>query len=274
MNYRQRMGLGVAPLLLRLALAVTFIWAGLGKIMTEIPVSGARAAALANMGVTVPGAPVLPAPAAADPSTNSGDPQPADGFRDPPPGVNSLAPGAPSGGAAPAATTPPPLRYAAVDFPEPVNVRALYGIALHLHAAANPLPTPDGHTPPALWPARLAQDATPRYLAWIVTLTELIGGFLLLIGLLTRLSALGVALVMMGAIWLDQIGPAVQAGQTVLGFLPNRPAFDVEAWRPLLLQFTLLMAALAVVLAGSGTLAIDNILFGRPRRTDDDDDEE
>lgn len=275
MNYRQRMGLGLAPLLLRLALAVTFIWAGLGKLMTEIPVSGARAAALANMGVRVPGTPILPAPAASDPSTSPADPQPADGFRQPTPGTESLVPGAPPASTpAPAATPAVPTRYAAVDFPEPANVRAVYGVALRLHAAAHPLPSTDGTQPPALWPMRLAQDATPVYLAWAVALTEVIGGVLLLVGFMTRLSALGIALIMLGAIWLDQIGPAVQAGTTVLGFLPDRPPFDTEAWRPLLLQFTLLMTALAVVLAGPGTLAIDNILFGRPRRTDDDDDEE
>lgn len=262
MNYRQRAGLGIAPLLLRLALAVVFIWAGLGKIMTEIPVSGSRAAALANLGVRVPGAPVLPAPASLSPPP---DAQPADAFRDP----ASLGSPTTSG-------TPPlaQIAYAPSDFPEAANVRAVYGIALWIQAAAHPPIADDGTQPRPIWPARLAQDRAPVYIAWAVTIAELAGGLFLLMGLLTRLSALGVALVMVGAIWLDQIGPAIQSGQTVLGFLPSRPAFDPEAWRPLFFQFTLLMSALAVVFAGPGTLAIDNILFGRSRRAGDDDDDE
>lgn len=283
MNHRQRLALGVAPLLLRIALAITFIWAGLGKVMTTVPVSGQRAATLANMGVSVPDAPVLPTPTqgAALPPTGGSEPMPADGFRT---GPQSLAPGVPSGGgaggeaddaakAAPAPIAAPTPQYAAIDFPEPVEVRRVYMLALKIHASARPGTAEDGRELPAIWPARLAQDSTPRWLAWAVVLAELGGGIALLVGLLTRLSALAVAGVMIGAMWLDQIGPSVQLGQTVLGFLPDRPAFDTEAWRPLLWQFMLLMSALAVVFSGPGMLALDNLLLNRSRREDDDDDE-
>ena len=280
MNHRHRLALGVAPLLLRIALAVTFIWAGLGKVAATMPVSGQRAATLANMGVSVPNAPVLPTPTpgAAAPPAEGTQPMPADGFRS---GPQSLVPdsGTESGPATPAPVATVKPRYAASDFPEPVEVRRVYGVALKIHSAANPGMNEKGEQMPAIWPLRLAQDSAPRWLAWAVVVAELGGGIALLLGVLTRLAALAVVGVMAGAIWLDQIGPAVQLGQTVLGFLPDRPAFDPEAWRTLLWQFMLFMAALAVVFSGAGMLALDNVLFGRPRRggdidDDDDDDDE
>jgi hypothetical protein len=65
---------------------------------------------------------------------------------------------------------------------------------------------------------------------------------------------------MANAIWLDQIGPALQSGQTHFGFLPGYPGFDVNAWRPLMWQFTLLMAAFALACTGSGALSLDRML--------------
>src|SRR5690606_33209558 len=85
MNHRQRLAVGVAPLLLRVALAITFIWAGLGKVAATMPVSGQAAATLANMGVSIPNAPVLPTPTAGLDGPPDGEPMPADGFRNEPP---------------------------------------------------------------------------------------------------------------------------------------------------------------------------------------------
>lgn len=262
MNHRQRLAIGVAPLLLRIALAITFIWAGLGKVAATMPVSGERAATLANMGVSIPNAPVLPTPTPGLDGPPDGEPMPADGFRG----------GAPAGGKGAAARGRP--QYEAFDFPKTEEVRRVYGVALRIHSAAHPGLDENGDRLPAIWPARLAQETAPRWLAWCVVLAELGGGIALLLGVLTRIAALSIAMVMAGAMWLDQIGPAVQLGQTVLGFLPDRPAFDPEGWRALLWQFMLFMSALAVVFAGSGMLALDNVLFGRSRRVADDDDDD
>ena len=46
----------LAPIMLRVVIGLIFIWAGLGKLSTEMPVSGQAAATLANMGViSLPG---------------------------------------------------------------------------------------------------------------------------------------------------------------------------------------------------------------------------
>lgn len=277
MNGRQRLALGFPPLLLRIALAITFLWAGLGKVVMTMPVSGERAATLANMGVAVPDAPVLPTPTqgvALPPAGGASEPMPADGFQND--GPRSLVPGTPVRAATPAAPAVAPVApaYDASDFPDEVQVRRVYSVALRIHNAAYPAMDEDGGRPRGIWPSRLAQGTTARWLAWAVVVAELAGGFGLLLGLLTRLSALSVVVVVAGAMWLTEIGPAVQMGRTVLGFLPDRPAFDTEAWRPLLWQFMLFMAALAVVFAGPGMLALDNVLFGRSRRRADDDDDD
>ncbi len=98
----------------------------------------------------------------------------------------------------------------------------------------------------------------------LLAITEFFGGILLAIGLLTRPAAFALAYTMGVAMWLTVIGPAVQSGNTVAGFLPAYDAFDVNAWRTPLWQFALLGASLALLFAGSGTLAFDRAIFGRP----------
>lgn len=52
MNHRQRVGLAIAPLFLRVGLGITFVWAGLGKVMgDEMSVQGEDAVILADLGV-------------------------------------------------------------------------------------------------------------------------------------------------------------------------------------------------------------------------------
>jgi hypothetical protein len=56
-------GSNVAPIFLRLALGLTFLWAGWNKVFNQIEVQGEPAAILANLGVISPPAPgVTPAP--------------------------------------------------------------------------------------------------------------------------------------------------------------------------------------------------------------------
>lgn len=267
LRLRDRVGLNVPPLLLRLMLGIIFLWAGLGKISEYYDVSGESAAMLANMGVIVPPAPSpkleIPRPTETKPpETKPAEPKPPE----PAPGKASGAAGAativpvaqPKSGAA-------TRQFTATDFPSPVRVRRLFGLALLLHGAANP---EAGKTP--LWPAGLATGSMPVYLAWSVAVTELAAGVFVLVGLLTRLSALGIAGVMLGAMWLTEIGPAIQTGKAVLGFLPDYPPFDPQ-WQSLLFQVSLCMAALALAFCGPGRLSLDTaLLWGR----DEDDDED
>mgnify|MGYP005838202843 CR=1 FL=1 len=258
----------LAPLLLRLALGVTFLWAGMGKLFAEFEVSGARAARLANWGALE--RPPAPPPEVVPPAVV------------PPGGIPTPSGTAPNGRPVPREPLPPAepgtgrirpvyaqTDYTAADFPSPVRTRRVNGIALMLHQAANPAPREDGTTPMALWPAFAAGGRMPVYLAWAVAITELAGGGMLILGLFTRLAALGIAGTMLGAVWLTEIGPAIQSGKTILGVLPARADLYAIALAPdgyvtLLWQAALLAGALAIVLLGSGALAIDNAMRSAP----------
>jgi uncharacterized membrane protein YphA (DoxX/SURF4 family) len=155
------------------------------------------------------------------------------------------------------------LLATAADFVEPVKVRAMWGIALSVHRAAHPSADPaTGTTPQSIWPALLASGLWPKVFAVAVLLSELAGGAMMLIGLFTRLAALSGAGVMLGAIWLTQFGPAIQAGHAALGFLPDRNPWDPQAWMPLGWQLSLLAGCLALACLGSGVLAVDRALAG------------
>ncbi len=144
-----------------------------------------------------------------------------------------------------------------------VKVRRLYGLALLVEGAAKK-PADPAHKPIALWPSVLAGGNRPLILAWAVAITELLGGGLVLIGLFTRLSALALAACMAGALWLTEIGPAIQSGSAFLGFLPNYDAADTRLWTTPLWQFTLTMCAMALVCAGAGAASIDRTLRASP----------
>jgi uncharacterized membrane protein YphA (DoxX/SURF4 family) len=265
---------GAAPVLIRLALGVTFLWAGLAKVLGTMSVGPESAAALANMGATVPkspaapGAPITntpapspsasPPPDAVPPATTPGpgqDPMPADKFS---------TPGDPARPGGSALSGPTPLDYAAQT-----PVKQVYGLALAIHGAANPPARADGSVPMATWPRTLGSGAWPVRLAYAVVIVELVGGAMVLMGLLTRAWAAALAGVMLGAIWLTQMGPAIQSGNTALGLFPAHAAWDMQAWMPLLWNFALLMMALALVVGGAGRLAIDNALFGHSSPLDD-----
>jgi len=222
----------------------------MGKLFAEFPVSGDQAAYLANHHALEK----LPA--------RPGDP-PVNEPKTSPGGATS---GPARGGTLVAYQGPP--AFTAADFPEPVQTRRVNGIALMLRASANPAPREDGSTPFPLWPKIAGEGRWPIVAAWCVAITELAGGGLLLVGLLTRLAALGIAGAMAGAVWLTEVGPAIQSGNTVLGFLPVRETYAVAlspgGYVSLLWQCSLLAGALAVALMGPGLLAMDSAMFGRP----------
>jgi uncharacterized membrane protein YphA (DoxX/SURF4 family) len=274
-----------APIPLRLIIAVTFVWAGLGKFIATMPVQGEQAALLANMGVSLP----APAPDADAPDQDT-VPEPADQPEsepaptrddgapdtptgdDPPPPGGSLPPLMQAAGAAPATTQAP--GFTAGDFPEPVEVSRLHGLALLTYGAAHPGTADDGTPIKPIWPEWAARDHWPVTLAWTAAITELAAAVLILVGLLTRLSALSIAGVMLTAAWLTELGPAIQSGDTLLGFLPSRPLWDPGAWKTLLWQFSLAGAALALALAGPGAFSLDRAITGRGSGRDDYEDED
>lgn len=238
MRLRDSIGLSLSPFILRLVLALTFIWAGAGKLLPVHQFTSEQAAALANMGA-------IEAPTVAP--------------------VNPIPP------ADPATVTDATRKYLPEQFPDGAPARRVLGLALMLDRAAHPGFNDDGVVPQPIWPPELAKGRWPVYLAYAVSITELVGGMALLLGLFTRLSALGLVFVMLGAIWLDQIGPAIQWGNTLFGFLPAYGAFDVDVvgkpvWMPLLWQLALLGMSGAVFFLGAGAFSLDRIIFGGPRK--------
>lgn len=263
MTSREQMAVSVAPLFLRLALSVTFIWAGLGKMLADMPVQGERAAVLANMGVgglqraaqPAPSAPA-PAPTPASAPGNENKKEPAKAPASGPPALMVLAqqptPSATAG------------TFTASDFPTEVRVSRLYGIALLLHEAVQTTDREGRNLRFPLAPAIIATGKWPVWLAWAAALTELLGGLFVLLGFFTRLAALGLAGVMATAIWLTQIGPALQSSNSTLGFLPPYAPYDIAAWQTPLWQLCLMCAALSLFFAGAGSLSMDRVISGRP----------
>lgn len=268
MTSREQMAVSVAPLFLRLALSVTFIWAGLGKMLADMPVQGESAAVLANMGVgglqrVAQPATASPAPASVPSATPAPAPtkepkkEPAKAPTSGPPALMVVLAQQPTSSAT--AST-----FTAADFPNEVRVMRLYGIALLLHDAVQATDRDGKPVRFPLAPSIIATGSWPVWLAWSAALTELIGGLLVLFGFFTRLAALGLAGVMAVAIWLTQIGPAIQTGNSTLGFLPSHQPYDIAAWQTLLWQLCLLCAALSLLFAGAGGLSMDRVISGRP----------
>lgn len=298
MTLRQSMAVSAAPVFLRLALAVVFLWAGVGKLQPA-SFSPEQAARLANMGERgfLPQAP--PAAPSAPATTPSGQgaampllalaqqqqepaeqeqpaekpaeqpvEQPAEQTPSEQPAEQSEQPSQADEQQTQPATTPK-IGLTAADYAGPVQGRQLFHIALLVDAAAHP---DDGVR--AIWPASMAKGRQPIWIAWAVALTEIAGGALVLVGALARLAGLALAGVMLGAAWLTSIGPYLLGGQQGwLGVLP--PADNFQAWQTLLLQLTVFCCAMALFCTGAGWLSVDRLVFGKPggAKADDDADE-
>ena len=87
----------------------------------------------------------------------------------------------------------------------------------------------------------------PEFFAWGVTLLEVVGGVFIIIGLLSRLSALLLAIDMVVAILLVTID---------IGFLPSSGKSGVE------INLLLIGGLLAILFGGPGSLSIDRVVEG------------
>lgn len=280
---RHALALHLAPLLLRLGLGLTFVWAGAAKLTQQMPVNDANRAQLAAWGLVAgdsenpesapeedPAAEPAPAPAAEEPPADP--PSEADSLTEPDAGDDGPDTGDEVSSA---------LLVAFQAEPDE-TVRRVYGLALLIDGSANPMPAEDGSAATPLWPPQLATGKMPVYFAWAAAVTELVAGIAVLFGFFTRLGALPLAGTMAVAMWLTQIGPALQTGDTTLGVLPQG-MFEIGAggyvYTQLLWQFALLLMAGAVFCTGPGFLSIDRLLFGPLTEPDrryggDDDDVE
>lgn len=306
MRFSDRFALATAPLILRVLLCATFLWAGLGKILTETNLSPTEAAALAEMGIAVRANPPaqpditdqLPSFAVPDPETTPEPPA-----EDPPateqtdPAESSSEPATPEESPAedtgdaprfsleeiallpvaftPAGTQPPATPHTArpINFPHGGTVKSVHRLSLLIHRAGHPGLDTESNPIRPIWPKAFSDGAWPPTLAWAAAVSEVLFALTLLVGLLTRLSALAIAGVMGTAMWLTQIGPAIQDGTARLGFLPGHDIFNAAAWQPFGWQLSLFIVALALVCTGSGPIGFDRLMFrsAPPRDAADDD---
>ena len=339
---RDKLALAFSPVFLRLAVGLTFLWAGAGKLFDERRLNPADVATLTSMGVTIPGqatppapvptatptpaatTPTSPAPTSNPPKTTTPGPSmspPAVPIPEQPRGTQPknrqsspnkressprqttlapkplatasqiamvepaaplLAPGlsldddtllaaattaarraqapakpttsAPS--ATPPASAPPPTPLA-----QGPPVRKLYDLALLLKKSSVP-PNPNTM---AIWPSWAAAGSWPVTFAWAAALGEFVCGAAILVGLFTRLSALSVVAIMLGAMWLTELGPAIQAGKTFLYLIPTREAgelFSIPVWQRWFWQLAMMCSAAALAMLGPGPLSLDHIVFG------------
>lgn len=323
MSIRSSLALNVAPLGLRVALGLTFIWAGIGKIAHTTAITDPRdQAILADWGQIDATPESLTPPQDEDPQDEDAqiDPSQDDSEQSDPietdPGLDDPETDLPSDtddseqtedspaddavpSEDPADDQPPATEddpvveddgsteeedAAGDDTPEPVEdpgilpvsymqtadgveVKRVLGLALMIHHAANPGVDDEGQAKMALWPQALAKGSLPVVLAWIAAILELVCGAALLTGFFTRMATLPIIGTMLTAMWLTQIGPALQAGGAYLGFLPNG-VFEIGpggyAYTQLLWQFALACSGFALLLLGPGCFSIDRLIFGAP----------
>ena len=98
-------------------------------------------------------------------------------------------------------------------------------------------------------------------LSLLVSVTELIGGVLLLVGFLTRIWSLGLAIAMGSAFYLVTL--------SVNGFEVTRPlafAADHGVFHEAYAQLGLAVLALGLLCTGAGPLSVDRLLFGSGKR--------
>lgn len=273
MRHRVRL-LGSAawgPLPLRIAVGAVFLWAGLGKWFAHDPLPESARPVLVEMNVATraSGTPAVPrqpegdaierpaAPAAGSEGVGIDEQQAEDE------GAGGVT--VKTAGGSKAGSEAPPVA-------EPMfEARRVWCAAYGIHVAANPrMPENQTAQPRAIWPGFLGTPSVAKAQAIALMVVEALGGALILVGLLTRVSGLALAGAMLGAMWLDQLGPAFQAGKTVLGFIPERPIWDTGAWRTLFWQACLLAMSVGLVLLGAGRLSMDEWISGARRDHDHD----
>tara|TARA_R110002072_G_scaffold42064_9_gene117761 strand:- start:39657 stop:40691 length:1035 start_codon:yes stop_codon:yes gene_type:complete len=301
MRLRDQVALTLPSLLLRLVLGITFVYAGTGKIMGTASVTGDDAARLANIGImpTLPvevpaeqpedpdAAPVIEAPTEPDLQVDPQTEEQAEDIVDEIKALieNSTPETTPSPEETPADVpeelpAPSALNtnntqyvlstvqhtgtvYAGSDFPDAMEVKQVYGISLMISRASDPGLTADSTPITPIMPAMFASKPWPKIMAWSVAITEIAAGAFLLLGFLTRLSAMSLAIVMLVAMWMTQFGPAMmRSTDAILGFIPRAdnlwasPQYQTMLW-----QLALVAMCAALFFLGAGAVSVDRLLF-------------
>ena len=255
MSFSQTAATSVVPTLARLVLAFAFVTIGVNKFQ-ETTFDAASATTLRDLGVTVTPVTPVEAEAASDEAGTAAAPasrsvrlaslqdEPA---ADPP--ADAGADPATDSAADPAADD---VAIPAEPLPDgEYTARALHRITLLCYGA--------GWTHDSV--------SLPVILAWMAALTELVGGAMLLLGLLSRIWALGLAGAMGVAFYLVSMGKYGVHTQSPFEFAQN-----IGHYNTVCAQLGLGVLAFGIVLTGAGPLSLDRVLFGRGRAKPEIDD--
>ncbi|MDZ4830521.1 MAG: DoxX family protein [Phycisphaerae bacterium] len=228
MSFSQSAASNIVPLLARLVLAAVFIPAGYHKVMDDADFSGGEAKRLRELNVVA---------SAAEPPI-----QFASLVQNVPTAVPTAAPPtAPA--AAPTSTpskpttdeSPTPAASGTPVAPggEPLKARQLHRVTLMVDKMG--------------W-------QYPVVLGWVAALTELVGGVLILVGLFSRIWALGLAITMAIAFQLTSIASYTSTS----GYFHEMPISDYTRFAA---QAALFALAFGVVLTGAGGFSLDRVMF-------------
>jgi len=261
MTLSQKSGVTIIPLLARIVLGLAFITVGVAKVKHVVEYSPADAQKLANMGVILEAGPatVKKTDDAEGEAEKAGDGEDAQSSAATSDASFALASYSQDGEAdnqgdggeeeqTGGETVDPPTQL------EPADVyhgSMKWNIALLLEA--NNLPEPVLMTHVATW-------------------TELVGGILILLGFLSRIWGLGLAIAMGVAFYTTTMS-------TYLGGFPNSifriAAEDIPLFNTVFSQLGLFVLAFGVMLTGPGPVSIDRLIMPRKSSGDeyDDDDE-
>ncbi|NOG53414.1 MAG: DoxX family membrane protein [Planctomycetes bacterium] len=241
MRTRDHIGLTLGPLVLRIALGFVFVWAGYGKWIVK-DFEGEQAARLVNELKWAQWA-----PAETDASAESDDATATDDQAETPEATDEGADDATDE----AAEVPEDdagqeeAQAAPVVETGKVRARGLLGLAVMLEDAKMPY---------------------PRILAWLAMITELVGGALILIGMMTRFWSIGLAITMGMAFYLT-MWETVCAKIEGLAYTEWYGALSTLGHPTLntaFLQVSLCAIAVALLFMGPGSFSVDRIFGSGP----------
>jgi uncharacterized membrane protein YphA (DoxX/SURF4 family) len=252
MSFSQSAASHLVPLIARIVLAAAFIPAGYNKLMREESFAGDDAkrlrelqvvAAAPDRGFAIPAsltAAVLTVEAVhaatAGPhavlASTSVEPAPAPQAQQPAEAAPGPQTPAPQGNAATPSTPPPQAAQPEIAPGEPIKARALHKVTLMVDKAGWPYP---------VWLGRIA------------ALTEFVGGICLVLGLLSRVWGLGLAIAMAVAFWLTT-WPVLTGTSMFQLSIPDYNRFVA--------QIALFALAFGIVLTGAGAASLDKRIFG------------
>lgn len=285
MRFRDCIALNLCPLLVRFTLAAIFIWFGIGKFQTTT-FRGEDVIALQNLGV-IPAtiqATTPPVPTDAAPAGGVAEEQPGDEAAAPPsdgeeveqpsgdigggdddqaiePGDDDEGAGVVRDGAPLHEDDTEPL---AEDLAEAFDVDA--GNQGNASVALSEEPTAEakGLYHIAIWLKRdWPGHPYPKPMAWAAALTEVVGGTLLIVGLLSRVWGAGLSISMVYALYLKTILPLIAmagaggGGPWIMQF--GNLGFGDQIGT--MFRLACLALALVVFLGGPGSLSMDRMIF-------------